>query len=887
MVRIEPCDNESRHQQRSSLVDFNPHHQASAPGMVVYWTRHIVREIFDRTGWWESQWAVRIRKYLRGRVFAVIAIVSLFLALFLSEVFAVAQVATNTVLDIILTVVFAIFTMEFVGLAMTDTSYLLGFFFWMDLLGTASMIFDISYMAGKNVEQPVLYTSDSGSNSQQSIIVVRATRAAKLGARAGRISRVLKILRFLPFLLKSSQDDKVKIAKVISNQLTNGLSTRVAFLTICIVIILPLFSMFTYPEEDDSMMTWAELLNRDGQLWHNAVLAGDDSNVTLLARFQNEISYMRDYYSDKTYGPFSVQCGQTEGGIFVARPDVTDQVVEKVSFSFSSPQRLSSSRLVSHGFVQTSFNLATPVREEAASAIGLVCFIILTMCCFGLFMSSSISVVALQPLERMLSVVRQRCTQIFRYTDTLKDDSETESGDEKENYDDMEHDSEFVLLEKVVAKLAAIAHLSSVNQQVEVKEDMSENEIMQLGWLQGEPVAVTHATMRMSKIEGRRTLGGGESIGEIPERATSLTQETIEALSSPYFDSSKLTTDEKIAVAVYLLVDANGPASSWSRSNVSELTMWTFIRKVASEYMDNPFHNFAHAIDVQYTVMRNLHLIEADIFLFDTVQFALSVSALGHDVGHMGVNNQFLIETSNELAVLYNDRSPLENMHCSKLFRIMHAPETNILGNVDKEIFKEIRKSMILFILHTDVTKHNEMVKDAGMLYQMNSEAFDKMLPDAVVSSHGTATSIGAMLLHSADVGNPCKPWLLCKNLAYLCMDEFFAQGDMEKSRSIPVQMLNDREKVNRPNAQIGFIEFFIAPLVTEMVHLFPGLHEYASTLGENIRYWSEVWQEETQPAEAAAAKVAARVQRLDENMGTLADHAMHHVQTRLLSLDM
>ena len=32
----------------------------------------------------------------------------------------------------------------------------------------------------------------------------------------------------------------------------------------------------------------------------------------------------------------------------------------------------------------------------------------------------------------------------------------------------------------------------------------------------------------------------------------------------------------------------------------------------------------------------------------------------------------------------YNDRSPLENMHCAKLFQILRQPETNVFMALDK-----------------------------------------------------------------------------------------------------------------------------------------------------------------------------------------------------------
>jgi len=46
----------------------------------------------------------------------------------------------------------------------------------------------------------------------------------------------------------------------------------------------------------------------------------------------------------------------------------------------------------------------------------------------------------------------------------------------------------------------------------------------------------------------------------------------------------------------------------------------------------------------------------------------LFLAALGHDVGHPGTNNAYAIRTKNPLALLYNDKSVLENHHISLFF---------------------------------------------------------------------------------------------------------------------------------------------------------------------------------------------------------------------------
>ncbi len=47
----------------------------------------------------------------------------------------------------------------------------------------------------------------------------------------------------------------------------------------------------------------------------------------------------------------------------------------------------------------------------------------------------------------------------------------------------------------------------------------------------------------------------------------------------------------------------------------------------------------------------------------DTCLFLAVFSAAIHDYCHKGVNNDFLIKSRDPLAVLYNDRSPMENHH--------------------------------------------------------------------------------------------------------------------------------------------------------------------------------------------------------------------------------
>ena len=100
------------------------------------------------------------------------------------------------------------------------------------------------------------------------------------------------------------------------------------------------------------------------------------------------------------------------------------------------------------------------------------------------------------------------------------------------------------------------------------------------------------------------------------------------------------------------------------------------------------YHNFRHAIDVLQSVFAFLlHIAalppygeigtDADTSCpiacmlkpFDSL--TLLISAIGHDVGHPGVNNFFLVKLNAPLAQLYNDNSVLEAFHCAAFSQIL------------------------------------------------------------------------------------------------------------------------------------------------------------------------------------------------------------------------
>ncbi|XP_029953175.1 cGMP-inhibited 3',5'-cyclic phosphodiesterase A-like isoform X1 [Salarias fasciatus] len=187
---------------------------------------------------------------------------------------------------------------------------------------------------------------------------------------------------------------------------------------------------------------------------------------------------------------------------------------------------------------------------------------------------------------------------------------------------------------------------------------------------------------------------------------------------------------------------------------------------------------------------------------------ALYVAAAMHDYDHPGRTNAFLVATSAPQAVLYNDRSVLENHHAASAWNLfMSHPEYNFLVNLDHVEFKRFRFLVIEAILATDLKKHFDF------LAEFNAKVGDDPATGIDWSNENDRLLVCQMCIKLADINGPLK----CKDLHLQwtegIVNEFYEQGDEESSLGLPISPFMDRSAPQLAKLQESFITHIVGPL--------------------------------------------------------------------------
>ena len=168
-------------------------------------------------------------------------------------------------------------------------------------------------------------------------------------------------------------------------------------------------------------------------------------------------------------------------------------------------------------------------------------------------------------------------------------------------------------------------------------------------------------------------------------------------------------------------------------------------------------------------------------------------------------------------------------MHIAETFKLINDPnnEFNIFQGLDNNTYKQFRKEMIACVLSTDMSFHNIYVEFLKKNLEKTKSSSEN--DDNKKEEYQNYLNI---LIHSADISNPTKPFEIYFKWAELVVKEFYEQGDKEKKLNIPCSC--DRNKVTIYQSQLGFINYIEIPYFSLFVQVFENLKFYMDNLNSN-----------------------------------------------------
>mmetsp|Transcript_43318 Transcript_43318/g.101152 ORF Transcript_43318/g.101152 Transcript_43318/m.101152 type:complete len:1175 (+) Transcript_43318:52-3576(+) len=796
----------------------------------------------------------QVKVLLDNPVFQAIMTTNLVLALFLPDSWVILAMQGREALDVALILIFLFFAFEFAAriIAFPDT-YVGSYTFWTDIISMASVPLDHSVV------------TDNFIGLFEGSGLARVTKFAKLSARAVRLSRLTKLLRFLPG--SSKKADGQGPAKEISLELMADLSMKVAVLIIVLVLTLPLIDFFKYPPDDHSMATWASQIYWTSRTHpHDAPFVIED-----MVRFYNVLEYF----------PFQVTY------------HVNGTQISYAIATATAPMREDDVMTIAKEDATIKFNFRAPMLAEAVLNVILMLVVIMVIFVASGGVASAVSFTVLSPVEDLLEIVHSTAIQIFDAVEQMaiyfvKDYSSQANAElEIEEASKNRFFHEVRLLAKVLKKLDLLTLIANAKRPVDEFEQLGHGPCAFL------PDYATYAAVRHQLMLPRSEMEQEREEHDRPVLMETLGQELGPAdISRNDFFSWELNVAELNALQrkalARCLVTMFDTAPGFEERRVVSVARYTchcnFAKALEGQYEDEevvPFHNWVHAVDVGFSLHVVFNVMSATNFFGLHERHALMLAALAHDLGHFGVNNSFIRSSSHELAMLYNDKSCLQNMSCARLFRLAAEPETSIFTNFDSPTRRDVRQVIVSAILHTDPACHPSLLAQMWHHYGIRQDLFEyiqhlrrdgeekqdvlRKAMKEVEEYFGNADvkfTLRNFLMHFVDNSYSLKPWEVCSIWVTRLFEEFFKQGDTERSCKMPMQPLNDRVRVNVAFAQVAYIKHLVAPQTILLVKMLPDFRFCTLAMLRNLQRWTDKW-EQTGPDHDEIQRVREEIQLL------------------------
>ncbi|KAI3365859.1 hypothetical protein L3Q82_000847 [Scortum barcoo] len=274
-----------------------------------------------------------------------------------------------------------------------------------------------------------------------------------------------------------------------------------------------------------------------------------------------------------------------------------------------------------------------------------------------------------------------------------------------------------------------------------------------------------------------------------------VTEEVREHLKTPIFDNWQWEEAEMLVLLQVMFTDLDFLTAFHIELDVLQ----NFLFEVYCHYNSIPFHNFQHCFCVTQMMYGLIWLTDLRSKLSRMDLLIMLTSALCHDLDHPGYNNVLFffifrteINAQTDLALRYNDISPLENHHCAVAFGILSKPECNILKNLTCEQYKHIRGGMIKCILatNTDMARHNEILNKFKVMQPVFNFTNKDLFHKEVVKKHTPSYTVEAetsktrqfvlmkIMVKVSDISNEARPMAVAEPWLDCLLQEFFNQPE-------------------------------------------------------------------------------------------------------------
>lgn len=346
--------------------------------------------------------------------------------------------------------------------------------------------------------------------------------------------------------------------------------------------------------------------------------------------------------------------------------------------------------------------------------------------------------------------------------------------------------------------------------------------------------------------------------------------ENIDDWNFPIFELYEKANYNILSHMAYKIFDKVGLFNTF---NIPINLFMNYFNALENGYNDLPYHNRIHAADILHAcyfltnsdipnfVQSNPSNYKPNLKSRNSLNFqckdfskkfgclgtsftpleilALYCSAAMHDYEHPGRNNQFMVAVESPLALLYNDKSVLENHHAASSWSLLKSDaQYNFLSNLEVKEWKRFRTLVVENILATDLSKHFSLIAEFDIKVKNKKTPSNPLNTSNISHSNkinyggidwnteSDRLLVGQMIIKLSDINAPLKEKNLHIQWTQRICEEFYQQGEEEAKLSLPISPHMDRTNPKMPKLQESFINILVGSLCNaySSARLLPGI---------------------------------------------------------------